>query len=257
MSYGLRVDYRKNLLPYQISSTFDTMPDQTSIGVRVWCLGEGKQWYGRITGISGRYCTVQLEKRWAGKTRITIHWESLRIAEDQNTPPPRRKGIDPKRIAELQEAVETMMSRPPPPSEEEQAAIVLLRQEHDDILEDIKMLEELHDQVSTLVDNYERRRIDGHPPGIDMPFTKRARRKTDVRSHLKDVRGETRQVLSCLLKAAGEQGVSSEEVTAVLCTEQITSHRIMGMLSALSRRGEAELGPTGKWHATAILSGKD
>lgn len=247
---SITVDTRKNLLPHDIRAPFDNRPDVVrSIGLRVWAIGDGKQWFGRIISINGRHCVVQLETRWGGRSKITIDWESLKVAEDQTTPPPKRRGIDRQRVDALKEAVTKRMSKPPPPTAEEEEYQHILSIEHEELINEMERIETLLDELRLRVKIFHDR---GGMPRIEIPPPKKTRKRGDSKAKLRDVRDETRVLLVSLLIEAGDIGVSSEEVVAVLCSGEITSHRVMGMLSALSRRGEATC-QTGKWKKTERL----
>lgn len=240
----------KGMLPHEIRAPFDNRPDpEKSVGLRVWCIGEGKQLFGRILRVNGRHVTVHLETKWSNKSQITIDWESLRVADNQETPPPKRRGVDPSRIASLREAVSKRISRSPPPTEEEQVIQHELTEEHTSILLEIERIEELMDMLRTRARLFHDR---GGLPRIELPPARKPRRRMEQKARLRDIRDETRMLLVSLLVEAGDTVVSSDEVVAVLCVGDITSHRVMGMLSALSRRGEATC-QTGKWKKTDKL----
>ena len=86
----------------------------------------------------------------------------------------------------------------------------------------------------------------------------------EKKKNLASIRSATRFVLTNLLIAAGEEGLSSEDIVYTITKtfeenaesrpDLITSHRIMGMLSSLSRRKEAENIDGKKWKATEKLN---
>lgn len=240
----------KGMLPHEVRAPFDNRPDpEKSIGLRVWCVGDGKQWFGRILRVNGRHVIIQLETKWSNKSQLTIDWESLRIADSQETPPPKKRGLDQVRVESLREAVTKRISRSPPPTAEEEVIRTELMNEHDEILFEMERIEELMDNLRTRARLFHDR---GGLPRIELPPPRRPKRRMDQKARLRDIRDETRILLVSLLVEAGDTGVSSDEVVAVLCVGEITSHRVMGMLSALSRRGEATC-QTGRWKRTDKL----
>ena len=92
------------------------------------------------------------------------------------------------------------------------------------------------------------------------------RRSKERRVTLKSVREQTRTLLTQVLKASGKDGIDSTDIIKTMLDFEkefpspnsqemgITSYRIMGMLSALSRNNEAEMVGVSRWRAKLISS---
>lgn len=267
-SYGIQVDRVPNRIPHAGGGHLsDRRPTPEAVGLRVYCTADGRVVHGRITAVHNRHCHVQLEKRWNGRTRIILDWSVLRIAEDQSTPKPPQKGINKERVDALRQSVEDRLALLPDLhlSPEETTLIASLHDQWSTLLDECQSLEEQQEHIGNRIvalhASYEACILQGiaerHlPPRIDSS-RKNRRKQPDQKRRLRTVREQTRQLLTALLLSAGSQGVSSDEVIAALCSTDgdlpITQHRIMGMLSALSRRGEATLIGSSKWAATGKL----
>lgn len=268
-SYGIQVDRVTNRIPHAGAGHLsDRRPTPDAVGLRVFCTADGRVVHGRITAVRNRHCHVQLEKRWNGRTKIILDWSVLRIAEDQSTPKPPQKGVNKERIDALRQSVEDRLALLPDLhlSPEETTLIAILHDQWSALLDECQSLEEQQEHIGNKIialhASYETCILQGiaerHlPPRIDSS-RKNRRKQPDQKRKLRTVREQTRQLLTALLLSAGTQGVSSDEVIAALCSTEgelpITQHRIMGMLSALSRRGEATLVGSSKWAATGTLT---
>lgn len=103
-------------------------------------------------------------------------------------------------------------------------------------------------------------RIQEIQEGQDFKLPGRGASNMEQKRKLSIARERTRELLVALLTAAGDRGVTSEEVIATIGgmgdeknALPITQHRIMGMLSSLSRRKEAEMVDMNRWRATPLL----
>lgn len=271
------------LVPHRKAGPFvhEGTPLDTCVGLRVAFLVEGVLRYGRVTAVQGRNLSIDLEKRWNHRTRVIINWFQVRIADEQISPAPEEKFVvDPQRINDLRQKVfEKTRSVHGLSHYNDTDAAQLIETCHSiyDILGEYllnfdSMRVRIHELVNSLHNQQDRcvaYSIDPSrlPPRIesirDVEVKTQGRRQKhgEQKRRLTQARERTRDLLVALLNAAGEEGVTSEEVVAALCgigAEEknglpITQHRVMGMLSALSRRGEAEMIPQNKWRATKEL----
>lgn len=249
-------------LPSVQYGPFDDVPDPVIIGQRV-AFPSDHQWiYGRVLAVNGRRVTLALEKRWGSRHQITMHWEQLRIADDQNSPPPApsRPPFSPERVEYLRSKLAALL-----PSHHDSADKASLHSTavalHEQLQDHLEALSAMRSRIHSLAASFAEARdlalasgVSHVPPAVetirdvDVRFAKRPERNR----HLAVVRSQTRTVLDALLVAAGTEGVSSEEVVAVLCTGAVSPHRIMGMLSAFSRKQYAVLQPNGKWRLSVL-----
>lgn len=245
-------------LPSYAHGPFDATPHRDAIGTRVAFQVDGSILFGRIKDIQGRTISIALEKRWGHRHTVALNWQHVFIADSQETPPPAppRPAVDPERIALLQAKLRDTL----PPhlddndkGEMERSALRLFEavQEH------LRVLDVTRQRVFTLITEYNDHRercsamgIRTIPPPIDIIRDIEVRTpRPDRKRHLSSVRDTSRTLLTALLLAAGEEGVTSEEIVATLCTGVVTPHRIMGTLSAFSRAKQAVLQLNGRWKA--------
>lgn len=259
----------------------DIRPDNLMIGQKVIWNNDGREFLGKIIGIDNRKITLKLEKRWMHRTKITVNWRFLRLVNDNSDIHQSKDVQNQERIKTLRNVVEKTTNWKWSPEKK------LTDQEIDQLINECKKTyeilqlyfeefetakEKVHILIRKLTDEQDICVKHGIPetklpPRYQQPenpvIVHRGRRRKNVehRKKLQEVRNETRSLLVALLHAAGNEGVSSDEVIAALCgmnpgqddTLPITQHRIMGMLSAFSRRKEAELTEYGKWRATLSL----
>lgn len=256
-------------LPSVDTGPLDALPTKDGIGVRVCFQSEGTLHYGTVLTVSQRFVTVALERRWGHRTSVTLNWSAVRIAETQTAPapPPPKPVIDPERVAMLKQSVQAAIRRPSHISHFNPTDAATLRATcqsmHTTLHEYLRNFEAMRTRIHQIVKDFHESReqcvaygLHDLPPPVDtirdieVRLSPRRGRNGDHRRQLTLVREHARELLVSLLTHAADEGVSSEEVVAVLCDDEVTPHRIMGMLSALSRRGEARLGPNGKWKAT-------
>lgn len=274
-----------NLLPSLIPGAFreDQTPSPDCVGKRVYWVAESERHYGTITEIRGKHVTLRLEKRWNHRIKLTMNWMYLRIAADQNIPQPAaRASADAGRIDALRKSVVEATRKSPHhiahynEIDAHQMAVTCMAT-HQTLQEYLKNYElmriTIHDLAKELNQQYDQCISYGVDPSRLPPKVEtlreyeirpqgRRHKNIEQKRKLSAVRTQTRKLLVALLIAAGEQGVTSEEVVAALCgigTDDsnelpVTQHRVMGMLSAFSRRQEAEMIGSNRWRATSNLS---
>lgn len=252
----------------------DTIPDPSIVGSRVYWVVDNEARYGVIAEVNHKNVVVKLEKRWNHRVKVILNWRMVRMAasQEQNLPPQKGK-IDPVRIEALKVAVLAATRRSPEhlTHYNDIDARQLIETAHatsETLKEYINSIEVMRITIQNLAQELEDQIDKALTYGIDpnrLPsrpeIDGRSRRKKndDIKRKLSHVREHTRDLLVSLLLAADEDGATSEEVVATLCSLPhpselpITQHRVMGMLSAFSRRGEAQLIPPNKWKATNKL----
>lgn len=259
-------------LPSTQAGPLDALPDQTAIGLRVTIpLGQG--WHhGRVRAVAGRHVTIDLEKKLGTRSRVTLNWTVARIAESQETPdPPKPKpALDPERVQRLRDAVKErthVVHTITTDANDAQRLLDTCRSLSNNITEYLSTMEAYRRRVKDLIVLFHESRDACISYGIDdillpssiesvrdVEIKTGAKRKGNMeqRRALRQLRDHAKDMLVILVTEAGDEGVSSEEIMAVLCDDSlgIAQHRIMGMLSALSRRKEVFLSPTGKWRLT-------
>jgi len=258
----------------------DRHPKAENIGKRVYFVSESTRVYGRITAISGRNVSIKLETRWNYRTKITMNWTHLRISTDQS-----EKKIkvanenNEERIQQLRSYVQKATGRVEITAEtaEKLAVAVHAYQEmHESLIQQLRQLENIKTQIR---ENAEKTKAKHQEclmlgasehsllPMVDFEteygLARKGKRQKNMeqKRKLQTIREETRKMLAALLIAAGDQGVTSTEVIASICSMSplfegnmaVTQHRVMGMLSAFSRRQEAELTNSNRWKATNAL----
>ena len=228
-------------LPSYAHGPFDAIPHQEVIGTRVAFHADGSVLFGRIKDVQGRHVILALEKRWGHRHTITLNWQHVLIADSQETPPapPVRPAVDPERITFLQAKLRDTL----PPHLDEHDKGDMERSAHrlyEGIQEHLRVLNGIRQQVFSLISEYNDHRercitmgVRTIPPAIDVVRDIEVRTpRPDRKRHLSSVRDTSRTLLTALLLAAGEEGVTSEEIVATLCTGVVTPHRIMGTLSS-------------------------
>lgn len=250
------------------------IPDQSVVGMRVYWIVDNEARYGIITDVQHKNVTVKLERRWNHRIKVTLNWRMVRIATSQeHRLLSVREKIDQKKVDALKQAVMLATKKAPDylTHYNDYDAKILIDNAHatsDTLHEYIASVEVMKITIENLAQELDSQidkalaygiRIERLPDRPEIDNKSRRKRSDDTKKKLSHVREQTRDLLVSLLVAAGQEGATSEEVVATLCnlphTSElpITQHRVMGMLSAFSRRGEAELFPPNKWRATAKL----
>lgn len=262
-------------LPVKYHATYghDALPDPSSVGTRVYWVVDNEARYGVITDVQHKHVVVKLERRWNHKIKVALHWQMVHIASDQQPKVLPVKGqTDPARIERLRHSVMEVALKAPAhlTHYNELDAAQLIETAHStsktirDYVESIEVMRitvgRLAEDLDKQIDNAVAYGVDvGRLPSRPSIESKSRRRKNDdEKRKLLHIRNHTRNLLIALLLAAEPDGATSEEVVATLCGLPsaglpVTQHRVMGMLSAFSRRGEARLLPPNKWMATDKL----
>jgi hypothetical protein len=240
----------------------DALPIPQAVGLRVAIPLGDIVYYGRIYEVNGRHVRVALERRLGNRLSITVNWKIVRIASSQITPdPPKAKpAIDPERIEHLRSLVSASLSAVPVHPDDLIQSLQTCSTLYDNIEQYVQSMNAMRTQLKDLLATYHDARSHALasgaspsdvPPPIehvqDTEIRTKRRGNLDHRRQLRQLRDSAKDYLSSLINHAGAEGVSSEEIMAVLCPLGIAQHRIMGMLSALSRRKEVVLAPTGRW----------
>lgn len=251
--------------------------------MRAYWYVDGRCIYGRVQKVAGKTVTLSLEQRWNNRIRITVNWQYVYVAESQQTPVRvRQVSPDPTRIASLRESVfEATKNKSHHITHYNETDAQSMTETYmamyanlESYILNIEMMKKrVQDLALILNDQYRSCSVYGidmsHLPrieevhdGYDFKLPIKSSANMEQRRKLSIARERTRELLVALLVAAGDRGVTSEEVIATIGgmdTEKgglpITQHRIMGMLSSLSRRKEAEMIDLSKWRATKLLTG--
>ena len=259
----------------------DVLPDKIKVGQLALWKNDGREYLGRVVEVDNRKITLKLQKRWMHRTKITVNWRFIQIVPEGYSLKSKVVQSNDNRIDELRKVVEFKTKRKWVPEQkipdsQIETYISECKNTYENLLLYIEEFETAKEKVQILIKklNDEQDLCLKHgipesklPPryqAVDNTvIIHRGRRKKnmDHRKKLQDVREETRTLLSALLIASGSLGVTSDEVVSSLCGMTsssmldlpLTSHRIMGMLSAFSRRKEAEMVDFGRWRATEKL----
>jgi len=271
------------MLPYDSTGSFvaDGSPRKDAIGLRVYVVADSTAYYGRVLSVQNKNVTLQLERRWNHRTKVTVNWTYIRIAHNQETPPPVEKAaVDSKRIDSLRSKVFEATHRRHHITHYNDAdakqMVETCNATYETLQEYLQNFDAMRLRIHSLLTEMHAQRercvaygVDHSllPPRVDsvkeieVRTQGRKQKNADQKRKLTEVREKTRELLVALLLAAGDTGVSSDEVVGALCglTREdrsglsITQHRVMGMLSAFSRRQEAEMIGQNRWRATEIL----
>lgn len=275
----------KNFLPIKFwkeenSSTLlsDAIPDESIIGTKIMFYFDEHFVFGEIIKVSGRHATIKTEELIGSSDVTTVNWSHLRIADEncrKKENPEAEKNIEHiknirKKIQDIKVNIKlSAISDMPQFSKEKNYEIFNEKYINlSFILEEISRLKimsnnlekELMDLRGELIKSgFEEQLI----PKIYNSFSSeqeiRANRKkhnAEIKSKLDHVRIVTKMILIETIKSAGDLGISSENILGVICDpeedagtifEQINPHRVMGMLSAMSRNKEVALTEENMW----------
>ena len=265
----------------------DASPDtSTSVGMRVYVQLGGKVLFGKIQSIRYKNVTIFLDEKFMRRHVVTVNWKEVRIetAESRKMFMPKDKNEQrANRLISINRAKEYLVSIEK--SQNHESVDHELRvQTRNSLLVELQALSSALKEFSNLSEfiMQQRARIldiqsDCMQMGIeDIDFpdyatneeflfsnAKMIQKKTNrsKKVQLKKIREQTRTLLSHILKASGPEGMDSRDIIQAMIeyrresapqTEpglDITSHRIMGMLSALSRSQEAEMIGSNRWRA--------
>lgn len=275
-----------NLEQYKLSNTYsplieDVLPDRIQTGQLALWKNDGREYLGRVIHVDNRKVTLKLQKKWMNRIKITVNWRFIQIVPEGYVLRTEIGKLDNNRIDELRKVVELKTKRrwipeQKLPNSQIESYISECKNTYDNLMFYIEEFETAKEKVQILIkklnDEQDMCLKYGIPESKLPPryqsvdntvIIHRGRRKKNMehRRKLQDVREETRTLLSALLIASGSLGVTSDEVVSSLCGMTssslldlpLTSHRIMGMLSAFSRRKEAEMIGFGRWRATEKL----
>ena len=253
----------------------------SAIGLRAYWYADGRYIYGRVQKVTGKTVTLTLEQRWSNRLRITVNWQYVWVADSQETPTRvRQVGPDPMRIASLRQVVaETTQKKKhhithynDTDAQSMTSTYIATYENLESYISNIELMKKrVQDLVVDLNEQYRNcsmygidmsslPRLQELQDGQDFKLPGRSAANMEQKRKLSIARERTRELLVALLTAAGDHGVTSEEVIATIGgmgeeknSLPITQHRIMGMLSSLSRRKEAEMVDMNRWRATALL----
>ena len=258
----------------------DRHPKAENIGKRVYFVSESARVYGIITAITGRNVSIKLESRWNYRTKIIMNWMHLRISIDQSEKKPRiANEHNEERIQQLRSYVQKATGRIEITAETAAklaVAVHAYQEMHESLVQQLRQLENIKAQIRENAEKTQAKHQECLMLGASthalipmMDFegeyglAKKGKRQKNMeqKRKLHMIREETRKMLAALLIAAGDQGATSTEVIASICSMSplfegnmvVTQHRVMGMLSAFSRRQEAELTNSNRWKATDAL----
>lgn len=266
----------ENKLPAKYHTTYekDAIPDESVVGLRVYWVVDGEARYGTILEVQHKNISIKLERRWNHRAKILLNWLMVRVASNQEPKisPPKVK-INPERIELLRKAVFEATNKIPAHlthyNESDAHRLVVAAHATSQTLQEyMASIEVMRITVQNLANELDQQIDEALAYGIglsrlpersDIEGRSKRKKNDDAKRKLSHVREHTRDLLVSLLVAAEPEGATSEEVVAVLCALPhngelpITQHRVMGMLSAFSRRGEAHMIPPNKWRATNKL----
>ena len=273
-----------------INPEFDNL---LPLGTKIMFPFDEKLIFGTVLSVSGRNATVSLEEEVSGQNVITVNWSILRLADDKyrNLEEKERNIKDEetrKRTEKIKIFVQSLRKNM---SEENSTDEVFF---HDTIpvsefIEKQKILIDYVDQMNSIkniiVDIYNELKLSKNDlikQGIleqDLPElpniseeilhlsrSYRKKQNDQIRKKLASVRSITRTLLVKALLHAGQEGLTSEQIVVSICDEHepsqsspkdITPHRVMGMLSALSRNKQVFLNENNFWVATEKINDID
>lgn len=268
----------------------DASPDRKlSIGKRVKISLDGKLLFGTVTEVFHKNVSIKLEKKWMKRNSITMNWAEVRIAGDHEKDSnegkreieieKRKQNIS--RVKNAISSIDALLSNQHQSdslSPEVRDFNCMLEEFFDDLqrLNDLKkqlhekskMLLEIRKQyIETGIDSSMFSEIpDVESKGFHSINYERTRQIRAKKRELQIIRDFTRKILVGVLLASGENGMESRDIIQTIAEmkldsssdnemlTKITPHRIMGMLSSLSRKKESELIEHNRWRATASLT---
>jgi len=271
----------------------DSSPDISEIvGKNIVWIIDGKPHYGHVVSVENKNVRILLEKKWMRRSKWTVNWRELLLAPNgsQNSVSREveRENQKNKKIEEIKIHMEKLMQY----SKSEEISLIeeIKNTESKELfsvfLQDLKtyneLLEELETTKAAVLDAQEKlnevrtrciklginenqipeiSKVSISHKSIEKEYIKKISR--DKKRILVNIRIKTRFLLGNLLLAVGKDGIESEKIIETISfalsknpeysNNSITGHRIMGMLSAFSRRGEAESMARNKWRATEKL----
>lgn len=268
---------------------FDQNPSSViAIGTRVAVYLDGKYLQGFVKNVENRQVTVRLERKWMRKTEITVNWMIVAPLSEKFLSDLKEKEslLEKRKMSKVQELQDFIENLGAPNMEN-------LRQVAHLSLPMFEKYQYLHKKLTGKIDSIEKMRkdiLDDHDElslfrtecvdnGIlenslfflpvlseDIVNSSRIQAKKhnlDQKNKLYYVREKTRYLLVSLLIKSSPNGIESEHIVSAICgsstqndansSMKITPHRVMGMLSALSRKNEAKLLDTNCWVATKKL----
>lgn len=278
-----------SLLPIVQKSALmeDASPDTSmSIGLRVYVQLGGKVLFGKIQSIRYKNVTIFLDEKFMRRHVVTVNWKEVRIetAESRKMFMPKDKNEQrANRLISINRAKEYLVSieKSQHPESRDHESRVQARnslameiQALSNALKEFSNLSEFITQQRARVLDIQSSCVQMGIDDIDLPDyatnedflfpnAKMMQKKTNKskKVQLKKIREQTRTLLSHILKASGPEGMDSRDIIQAMIEYRresnpqpeigldITSHRIMGMLSALSRSQEAEMIGSNRWRA--------
>jgi hypothetical protein len=282
-------DKTGSLLPIMQKSALmeDVSPDTSiSIGLRVYVHLGGKVLFGKIQSIRYKNVTIFLDEKFMRRHVVTVNWKEVRMetAESRKMFMPKDKNEQrANRLISINRAKEYLVSIEKSQNTESfdhesrvqaRNSLLLELQTLSSALKEFSNLSEFIMQQRARVLDIQGNCMQMGIEDIDLPDyatneeflfsnAKMIQKKTNrsKKVQLKKIREQTRTLLSHILKASGPEGMDSRDIIQAMIeyrresTPQpepgldITSHRIMGMLSALSRSQEAEMIGSNRWRA--------
>ena len=265
----------------------DVSPDTSiSIGLRVYVHLGGKVLFGKIQSIRYKNVTIFLDEKFMRRHVVTVNWKEVRMetAESRKMFMPKDKNEQrANRLISINRAKEYLVSIEKSQNTESfdhesrvqaRNSLLLELQTLSSALKEFSNLSEFIMQQRARVLDIQGNCMQMGIEDIDLPDyatneeflfsnAKMIQKKTNrsKKVQLKKIREQTRTLLSHILKASGPEGMDSRDIIQAMIeyrresTPQpepgldITSHRIMGMLSALSRSQEAEMIGSNRWRA--------
>lgn len=272
----------------------DMNPDSDKlVGKRVVWISGSNNLFGRVLRVYNKHVLISLEKKWMKRVRWTVNWTHLYLVPEEDTEKMQRektnreneKSVKMKELHEHMKKIvkyhEVSVSSTVKVTNEQQSVAENLLKEYSlfkEYLEEFYVLKislsSMHADIKILYDKciemgIKKEHIPDIPSSIEFLFdakknTSSKKENKEKKKNLASIRSATRFVLTNLLIAAGKEGLSSEDIISTISKtfeedtdtkpDAITSHRIMGMLSSLSRRKEAENIDGKKWKATEKLN---
>lgn len=237
------------------------------IGTKVMFPFDGKMEFGEVAWVSGRHVTVMLENPIMDEQTITINWNRLKIADEKFRPKESEEQKEAEenylRIKSIVGDIKSEIKNNFSDEYSKQDINTLFEQFLDkyerfnDQLIHINQLKisinslekELHEIKSALVKNGINENslpeiISSVPLSEQSIKLSRRKHNADIKQKLDQIRLFTRKLLLETISSCGAKGISSEKIIEIICDQhiesegilqQITPHRVMGMLSALSR----------------------
>lgn len=272
----------------------DMNPDSEKlIGKRVVWISGKNNLFGRVLRVYNKHVLISLEKKWMKRIRWTVNWTHLYLVPEEDIEKKEKEKIirekaKTAKMEELQNHMKKIIKyhainvplKIVANSEQQGYAEELIREYSlfKEYFEEFQVLRisllSMHTEIKKMYDKciqsgINKENIPDIPLSLDVfletgkdLINKKANK--EKRNNLNSIRSTTRFVLTNLLVAAGKEGLSSEEIITTIektffseikdNSVAITPHRIMGMLSSLSRRKEAENIDGKKWRSTEKLN---